>query len=47
MTKPQLKGRLILSKSGWLLLTVPNDVGKGFFAAIREPGAELPVYPTD
>lgn len=44
--KPQtsygMKGKLYLSKSGWLLLTVPNALGRGAFAALNEPGAELP-----
>lgn len=45
-TKPTpaytLSGRLYLSKSGWILLTVPNDLVRGIFAAMDEPGIELP-----
>ena len=37
-----LSGRLVLSKSGWLLLEVPNSVVHGFFAALHVPGIELP-----
>lgn len=37
-----LKGRLELSKSGWLILAVPNDLGVGAFKALNEPGAEMP-----
>lgn len=37
-----LGGRLYLSRSGWLLLSVPNNLLRGAFAAIQEPGAELP-----
>ncbi len=38
-----LAGRLYLSKSGWLLLSVPNSLGRGAFEALAEPGAELPL----
>lgn len=38
-----LTGRLFLSKSGWVLLSVPNAIGRGAFKAINEPGIELPV----
>lgn len=38
-----LKGRLYLAKSGWILLSVPNALGRGAFEALNEPGAELPV----
>lgn len=38
-----LKGKLHLSKSGWLMLTVPNDLGIGAFKALNAPGAELPI----
>ena len=41
-----LKGRLILSKTGWLMLTVPNALVRGTFAAINESGIEFPVNPT-
>jgi hypothetical protein len=38
-----LKGKLYLSKSGWLLLSVPNAIGHGAFQALNEAGAELPL----
>lgn len=38
----RLSGRLYLSRSGWLLLSVPNELGRGLFAAMDEPGIELP-----
>ncbi len=38
-----LAGRLIISRSGWALLEVPNGVVRGLFQALDEPGAELPV----
>ncbi len=37
-----LAGMLYLSKSGWLLLSVPNAFIRGVFAAMHEPGIELP-----
>ena len=37
-----LSGRLYLSKSGWLLLSVPNAFVRGLFDALTVPGAELP-----
>jgi len=37
-----LTGRLYLSKSGWLLLSVPNALIRGVFDALSAPGAELP-----
>ncbi len=37
-----LSGRLYLSKSGWILLTVPNDLAHGAFKALNEPGIEMP-----
>lgn len=40
-----LTGELYLSKSGWLLLAVPNDIGRGSFKALNEPGIELPADP--
>jgi len=40
-----LAGRLYLSKSGWLLLSVPNAIGRGAFDALRIVGAELPTGP--
>lgn len=41
-----LTGRLYFSRSGWLLLSVPNALGQGAFDAINEPGIELPVSQT-
>lgn len=38
-----LKGRLVLSPSGYVLLEVPNDIGNGAFKALDEPGAEQPI----
>lgn len=37
-----LHGTLYLSKSGWLLLSVPNSLVRGAFDALHEPGIELP-----
>jgi hypothetical protein len=37
-----MAGRLYLSKSGWLLLTVPAALVRGIFDALHEPGLELP-----
>ena len=37
-----LAGTLYLSSSGWLMLSVPNALVRGFFAAMHEPGVELP-----
>jgi hypothetical protein len=37
-----LSGRLYLSKSGWLLLSVPNALVRGVYDAMSEPGVELP-----
>jgi hypothetical protein len=37
-----LRGRLYASKSGWVLLSVPNALGRGCFDALNEPGVELP-----
>ena len=37
-----LAGRLVGSKSGYLLLEVPNALVRGAFDALHEPGAELP-----
>jgi hypothetical protein len=39
------RGRLVLSKSGWLMLQVPNALVRGAFDAISEPGVELPTGP--
>jgi 8-oxo-dGTP pyrophosphatase MutT (NUDIX family) len=41
-TNQPLSGRLYLSKSGWLLLAVPNALVRGVFDALTAPGAELP-----
>lgn len=38
-----LAGRLYLSASGWLLLSVPNSLLRGAFDALQEPGVELPL----
>lgn len=37
-----LAGRLYLSRSGWILLTVPNAIVRGVFDAMDEPGLEMP-----
>lgn len=37
-----LSGRLILDKSGWLIVSVPADFVRGARAQIREHGVELP-----
>ena len=37
-----LAGALYLSASGWLMLSVPNALVRGVFAAMDEPGVELP-----
>ncbi len=37
-----LKGKLELSRTGWILLKVPNALGHGAFQALNEPGAEMP-----
>jgi hypothetical protein len=41
-----LSGRLYFSKSGWLLLSVPNALGQGAFDALDEAGVELPTSDT-
>lgn len=41
--RTNLTGRLYFSKSGWLLLSVPNSLGRGAFDALNEPGLELPL----
>lgn len=41
-TNYPLAGRLYLSKSGWLLLSVPNALVRGVYDAMSAPGAELP-----
>lgn len=42
-----LEGRLYGSKSGYLLLQVPNDMAMGFFAALPEIGLVPPVHHGD
>lgn len=42
-----LAGRLYLSGSGWLLMSVPNAMARGAFDALDEPGIELPTRDTD
>lgn len=37
-----LKGKLMLSSTGWILLSVPNAFARGAFDALAEPGTELP-----
>jgi hypothetical protein len=37
-----LAGRLYVAKSGWLLLSVPNALVRGIYAALTATGAELP-----
>jgi hypothetical protein len=37
-----MSGKLYLSESGWILLSVPNALVRGAFAALDEPGIELP-----
>lgn len=37
-----LSGRLYVSKTGWLLLSVPNALVRGVFDAMTATGAELP-----
>jgi len=41
-TNHYLTGRLYVSKSGWLLLSVPNALVRGVFDAMTATGAELP-----
>lgn len=41
-TSYSLTGTLYLSQSGWLLMSVPNALARGVFAAIDEHGVELP-----
>lgn len=38
-----LSGMLYLSRSNWLLLSVPNSLVRGVFSALDEPGLELPL----
>lgn len=41
-TNYPLAGRLYVSKSGWLMLSVPNALVRGVYDALVAPGAELP-----
>lgn len=38
-----LRGRLVFSPSGYVLLEVPNDLGNGAFKALAEPSVEQPI----
>lgn len=42
-THRPLTGRLYLSKSGWLLLSVPNALVRGVYDALSASGTELPL----
>ncbi len=42
-TTHALSGELYLSKSNWILLSVPNSLVRGAFDALDEHGAELPL----
>lgn len=46
-TTSALAGRLYLSSSGWLLLSVPNALVRGAFDALSEPGVTLPYNSDD
>lgn len=50
MAEPQttyaMKGRLTLSRSGWVLLEVPNAIGNGAFQSLSEHGIEQPISET-
>lgn len=37
-----LRGKLYLSSTGWIMLSVPNALGRGCYDSLREPGKELP-----
>lgn len=37
-----LKGRLVVSDTNWLLLSVPNSLMRGLYEALHETGIELP-----
>lgn len=41
-TSYSMAGRLQLSRSGWLVLSVPKALVRGAFDALQEPGLELP-----
>jgi hypothetical protein len=38
-------GRLYAASSGFILLSVPNAIGRGVFDTLQEPGLELPPGP--
>jgi hypothetical protein len=38
-----MTGKLYLSGSGWLLLSVPNGLGHAIFDTLNEPGVEMPL----
>lgn len=38
-----LAGRLVVARSGWVLLEVPNVIARGLFQSLHEPGVELPI----
>ena len=42
-----LRGQLYADARGWLLLRVPAGLVRGVFAAMKEPGIELPPYDYD
>lgn len=42
VTAYSMAGRLFASRSGWLLLSVPNNLVRGVYSALSEPGLELP-----
>lgn len=42
-----MSGKLYMSQSGWLLLSVPNALGRGVFDTLRVTGAELPTRDTN
>lgn len=42
-----MHGELYLSRSGWLLLNVPNGLTRAVFSTLREPGIQLPTRDTD
>lgn len=41
-----LKGKLTFSRTGWVLLEVPNSIGNGLFQALTEHGVEQPISET-
>jgi len=43
VTSMAMTGQLYASKSGWLMLAVPNALVRGVFQALDEPGIELPL----